>query len=219
MVLHSVIAEQRGAFSFEDVAHSITEKMIRRHPHIYNPSKFKSYRDLSKNWTKLKGEEKPDRLLLEGTPRAMPALQLAQRYGEVASSVGFDWRNAEQVWEKLNEELGELKAEIRKGLSRKKEAALELGDVFFTLANLARHLKLDAEAAARAGARKFAARFETMEKIGARRRESGLPTEPRENWKRPGKRPKRVRRKKPTKKSVKPRVRKPQSRTGSRTTV
>src|SRR5688572_12086259 len=90
--LHAGNATERMGFRFEDVAKAIADKMVRRHPHIYGDVKYTSPKQHKKLWTELKAKEKPKRSRLDGIPRAMPALQLSQRYGEIASSVGFDWK-------------------------------------------------------------------------------------------------------------------------------
>lgn len=161
VALHSEIASEKGAFNFEDVAKYISEKMIRRHPHIYAKEKVLDYKAHMKNWTALKQKEKPKRSLLEGTPRGLPALQLAQRYSEIASSVGFDWKNQKQVVTKVREELKELEDAIEK--KAKKSIEEELGDLLFTLASLARHCRVDAEASLRMAAAKFKTRIEFIE--------------------------------------------------------
>jgi MazG family protein len=161
--LHAEIARQKGQFSLEEVARNVSEKMVRRHPHVFGQQKLGRATDHARNWTKLKSQEKPNRGLLEGTPRALPALQLAQRYGEIAGSVGFDWRSVEQVWKKVEEERAELRRELRRRRPNRSAIAAELGDLFFSLTQLARHLGLDAEAVARASSVKFSDRFERME--------------------------------------------------------
>jgi MazG family protein len=165
IVLHAEIASEKGAFDFEAVAKGIGEKMVRRHPHVWGDEAALADRKHSQRWTELKAAEKPKKAsMLEGTPRSMPALQLSQRYGEITASVGFDWKDAKGVWEKLDEELGELKAELKRKKRDKKKVAEELGDVVFTLANLARHLGVNAELAGRDAAHKFAKRFQSMER-------------------------------------------------------
>ncbi len=164
VALHSEIASEKHRFDFEDVSKGISEKMIRRHPHIYDNTKFSDLKTHLKNWTNLKAKEKPKKFLLEGIPRALPGLQLSQRYGEIASSVGFDWENAAEVLDKVKEELGELTAEIRAKKPRRSRIEMELGDLLFTLANLARHLRVDADRSARRSAAKFADRFTRLEK-------------------------------------------------------
>jgi MazG family protein len=163
IALHSEIASEKGWFTFEEVAKAIGEKMVRRHPHVFEKERTGSKKQHSQRWTELKQKEKPKRSLLEGTPKSMPSLQLSQRYGEITSSVGFDWPDAKGVLKKLDEEAKELKAELKLGKRNKKRIAEELGDLLFTIANLARHLGINAEESAKAAARKFATRFETIE--------------------------------------------------------
>lgn len=165
VALHAEIAKEKGGFTFEDVARSITDKMIRRHPHIYQKKEVKDYKTHLQNWTKLKAKEKPKRSLLEGTPKALPALQLAHRYGEIASSVGFDWESATQVMKKVKEELCEFETEVgKKKRASKENIEMELGDLLFSITQLSRHLKIDAEAALRKANGKFEQRLTAVEK-------------------------------------------------------
>jgi MazG family protein len=164
IVLHAEIAAEKKKFTFEDVAAGIREKMIRRHPHIFSDAKITTAEEQTKNWSKLKEKEKPNRSLLSGTPKAMPALQLAQRYGEIAASVNFDWKNAVHVLEKVEEELDEVKQEMSRKPRRKDDLEMELGDLLFTLTRLAGHLEVDAERALRRSSAKFYDRFSQMER-------------------------------------------------------
>lgn len=164
IALHSEIANEKGSFSFEDVAKAIADKMIHRHPDIYETVQTRDMEDHLRNWTRLKELEKPKRGLIDGIPKALPSLQRAQRYGEIASSVGFDWKDAAGVLKKVREELKEVETEAGKKKPNKERIAEELGDLMFALANLGRHLGVDAEGAARSGAQKFADRFMKMEK-------------------------------------------------------
>lgn len=164
VALHAEIANERKAFNFEDVAKSIADKMIARHPHVYGQAEILDAESQLKNWTKLKEKERPDRSLLGGIPRALPGLQRCQRYGEIAASVGFDWKDAAAVMEKTREELGELTVELNRKKKSNSAIAEELGDLLFSLTQLARHLGLDSEAVARKSADKFASRFSYLEK-------------------------------------------------------
>lgn len=164
VALHAEISREKGKFSFEDVSKSIREKMVRRHPHVFASAKIKTAADQTKNWSKLKEKERGDKSLLSGLPKAMPALQLSQRYGEIAASVNFDWDSAEHVMEKVDEELAELKAEMKRKPRKKEALELELGDLFFVLTRLAGHLEIDAERALRKSAAKFERRFGRMER-------------------------------------------------------
>lgn len=165
VVLHAEISKQDGGFSFEDVVKGIKDKMVRRHPHVFGDAKkMKNAEEQLKNWSKVKGEEKPDKSLLAGLPKAMPALQLAQRYGEIAASVNFDWPDIKQVMEKVNEEMDELKVEMKRKKRKRADLEMEMGDLLFVLTRLAAHLDLDAERALKASCQKFQKRFEKMEK-------------------------------------------------------
>lgn len=163
VALHSEIASEKKWFNFEDVAQGISEKMIRRHPHVFGDAEVKDYKTHMRNWTRLKQQEKPKKRILEGIPKAMPGLQLAQRYGEITSSVGFDWKQSTGVLKKVKEEWKELEEVIRKKGS-KKRIQDELGDLLFTLAQVARHLGVDAEQSIKVSSVKFARRFENLEK-------------------------------------------------------
>jgi XTP/dITP diphosphohydrolase len=165
VALHAEIASETKKFDFEKIAKAISAKMIRRHPHIY--AKEKAALDEKthlKNWTKLKEKEKPKSSLLEGIPKAMPALALAQRYGEIAASVGFDWHCEQDVLEKVDEEFQELLDELNAKNPKMERIEMELGDVLFTLTQFARHLKLDAEGALKRSTAKFESRFTALEK-------------------------------------------------------
>lgn len=163
VALHSEIANEKKWFDFEAVAEGISEKMIRRHPHVFAGVKVKDDKAVVANWTKLKQKEKPKKKIWEGIPKALPSLQLAQRYGEITSSVGFDWKNTSDVLLKVKEELRELEIEVKKGKSLKRVEE-ELGDVLFSLAQLGRHLGVDAERSLRTSNTKFVNRFEKLDK-------------------------------------------------------
>jgi len=163
VALHSEIASEKKWFNFEEVAEAISEKMIRRHPHVFGKAEVRDYKTHMKKWTQLKQLEKPQKNILEGIPKALPALQLAQRYGEITSSVGFDWDTPAEVLKKIKEELKEFDQELKlKG--SKKQMEDELGDLLFSIAQIARHLGLDAERSLRGSAVKFSRRFERLEK-------------------------------------------------------
>ncbi len=168
VVLHAELANEKKLFSFEDIAKTISEKMVRRHPHIWKKGKKKDYRSHMKIWTSIKSSEKDKESYLAGIPTTLPSLQLSQRYGEIASSVGFDWSSYREVFKKLIEEIKELKSELSRK-HNKNLVAIELGDVFFVLANLCRHLGINAEESAKMGALKFLKRFSYMEKFFKKR--------------------------------------------------
>jgi len=156
---------ERGDFSLSDSLSAIKEKMIRRHPHIFGNIKVSGSEDVVANWQAIKGQEQEKkgkkRSSLGNLPLALPALQRAFRLGERASRVGFDWKGPEEVVEKLKEEMSELESAMNKRDSEAIED--ELGDVLFTLANLARKLDLNPEEVLKKALNKFVKRFEKME--------------------------------------------------------
>ena len=156
------IAEEEGAFGISDVTHGVAEKMIRRHPHVFGGTEVADSGEVEANWAKLKAAEKPRGSLMEGIPLHLPALMRAYRLTQRASKVGFDWENRDEVWEKLQEELQEFQEAMRKG--NKEELREELGDILFTLVNLARFIGVDPEDALRQVTNKFAERFQYIEK-------------------------------------------------------
>lgn len=163
IVLHSELASETKSFDLEGVAKAISDKMVRRHPHVFDKKNYTA-QGHSQRWIALKQKEKPNRTLLSGVPKSLPGLQVASRYGEIAGSVGFDWPDAPSVLDKVKEEYAEFLAEYKKGKRAKKQMEEELGDLFFSLSNLARHLEIDPEACAKKGTQKFFRRFTAMEK-------------------------------------------------------
>lgn len=158
------IARQEGAFGIEDSITAVHDKLVRRHPHVFADVKADSAEAVVTNWERLKSAErkKEDKSVLSGVPRALPALLKATRLTEKAARVGFDWRSTEDIFEKLSEETEELKEAIRN--ADQKEIEHELGDLLFTIANVARRLKVNAEEALQSSNRKFARRFEAVER-------------------------------------------------------
>jgi MazG family protein len=169
IVLHSEISREKGKFSFEEVAKGITDKMVRRHPHIYGDVEFKDMKTHLQRWNKLKEQEKKEKGkgqsdgLLARTPKSLPALGLAQKYCDLSTSVGFDWPHIDNVFEKIQEEIGELRRELRRKRKRSADIEMEFGDLLFTLTRVASHLKIDSERALRRSALKFLDRFSAME--------------------------------------------------------
>jgi len=165
IVFHAQIASEHGRFDIDDVADQISGKLIRRHPHVFGekPGGLNAEQVLN-NWERIKLEEKPrgTRSVLDGIPRSMPALLRAYRVQEKVAQFGFDWHRAEEVEEKLQEEVREFHAALERGDRRGVQE--ELGDLLFTLVNLARHLKIDPETALNGTNRKFARRFAAMER-------------------------------------------------------
>ena len=168
VVFHARMAEEKGAFAFDDVARAIADKMIRRHPHVFGDATERDAASQTIAWetTKaaeraLKGKAAPSSAL-DGVALALPALMRADKLQRRAARVGFDWPEARQVLDKIEEEIGELRAELDDGA--KPEAVKdEVGDLLFALANLARHLGVDPEAALRGGNAKFERRFRSIE--------------------------------------------------------
>jgi ATP diphosphatase len=172
VLFYSQMAADEGYFTIEDVAANLNAKLIRRHPHIF-PAKdgelaiAKDASAVNTTWEAVKRQEKASRRAVAGSildevPRSMPAMIEAAKLGSRAAKVGFDWPDASGLFEKLDEEIAELKAEV--GAEPHQEAAFEeLGDLLFTAVNLSRHLKLDPEFALRAANAKFRARFAKME--------------------------------------------------------
>ncbi len=164
VVFLSQIATEEGYFDIRDVAGGITEKLVRRHPHVFGDLSVADSDEVLRNWDAIKREEKPERTsALDGVPRELPALMKALEISKRAVKVGFEWRSLEEVFEKLDEELGELKAELPGG-DREKLSA-ELGDLLFTLVNVARWLRIDPEEALRQMVDRFGRRFREMERL------------------------------------------------------
>lgn len=161
VVFLAELARNEGTFGPDDVVKGIVDKLVYRHPHVFSDVEVSDSSEVLKNWERLKAAEKKDRGLLEGVPRSLPALTRAQRIGEKVARVGFDWPDARGSRAKVQEEMGELDAAIESGDKDKLEE--ELGDVFFALVNLSRHLDLDAEGALRRTIAKFEKRFEHVE--------------------------------------------------------
>ncbi len=178
VVFHARMAEEQGAFSFGDVVEAITTKMIRRHPHVFGDEEARGAGMAKGAWDRIKTEEKAERRarrlsagrdpeddgqgFLDGVPVAHTALTRALKLQEKAAKVGFDWKEAKSVLDKIEEEIGELRQAIETG--RQAEIADEYGDVLFALVNLGRHLRLDPEAALRGTNEKFRTRFHAVEK-------------------------------------------------------
>ncbi len=166
VVYHSEIASEKGLFNFKDVVEAISDKMVRRHPHVFGTDQRRSADEQKRHWEDAKSEEREkDRSagVLSGIPVAIPALIRASKLQGRAARVGFDWPDAAGVLEKLEEELAELD-EARRDLDSDRIAE-EFGDVLFTAVNLSRHLGIDAEDALRRANKKFNDRFEHMEKL------------------------------------------------------
>ena len=161
IVLHAQIATEAGEFELADVISGINTKLIHRHPHIFGSVKVKDAEEVALNWEVLKQEEREvGTSLLDSVPRQMPALGYSQEIQRRVAQVGFDWEDVDGVIDKLAEEVGEFK---RAG--SQEQRAQEFGDVLFTLANIARRMGIDLEAALREANRRFYRRFTCMEEL------------------------------------------------------
>lgn len=164
IVFQSRIASEEGSFVIDDVIQAITDKMIRRHPHVFGDASAENSDEVLTQWEQIKRQEKGDekRSIVAGIPVSAPALQRAARLGEKVSRVGLDWSGTVAVREKIDEELNELEEAVTQ--NNRKRIEEELGDVLFTVAQLARHLHIEPEGALRGATRKFTQRIEHIEK-------------------------------------------------------
>jgi ATP diphosphatase len=178
VVFHSRMAEELGEFAFGDVVEAITKKMIRRHPHVFGPEGVRGAKLAKGMWDRIKAEEKAERRalriarglepedhgrgFLDGIPPALPALVRALKLQQKAAQVGFDWKEAEPILDKIEEEMGELREAVDSG--ERNAITDEFGDVLFALVNYGRHLGIDAEAALRQTNDKFRSRFHAVER-------------------------------------------------------
>ena len=160
IAFYAKLGSEEKAFDMADIAHSISEKLIHRHPHIYGDVKVENEEDVKKNWEALKLKE-GKKSVLSGVPKGLPSLVKAQRIQDKVAGVGFDWEAPEQVKEKVQEEWNELKAEIEKGDQDAMEA--EFGDLLFSLINYARFLKINPDTALERTNQKFTKRFSYLE--------------------------------------------------------
>ncbi len=166
IVFHAQLAEERGHFNFSDIANAIADKLERRHPHVFGEAKVNGAEAVLQNWAKLKAEERKKKTgkvgsVLTGVPSAAPALQRAERLTEKAARIGFDWKNVSGPRAKIDEELKELDEAVASTDPLAIEH--ELGDVLFSVVNVARHLGCAPEDALRAANRRFTERFQHVE--------------------------------------------------------
>ena len=178
IIFYSQLAEEQSQFSFDDIISTITQKLIRRHPHVFPEGTIESSRvsladaeivEIKRVWEEIKRQERTDKGVgktLDDIPLALPALNRALKLQKRAANVGFDWSDIQPVIEKINEEVIELEVEIKRG--DKVGMADELGDLLFSCVNLARHLKLDPETSLRGANEKFKRRFESMELLAGK---------------------------------------------------
>jgi tetrapyrrole methylase family protein/MazG family protein len=160
IVLHSQIAAEQGEFDIEDVLRKINSKLIYRHPHVFQKTKVRNAEEVARNWEELKREERQEASVLSGLPKEMPALAYSQAMQRRVAMVGFDWRKADDVMQKLVEEVKELEQ-----TADQEQKAAEFGDLLFTLVNIGRWLDVEAEDALRLANERFRQRFRYMEEV------------------------------------------------------
>ena len=183
VVFHSTLAKEAGRFEVGDVINYLCDKLVYRHPHVFGDAKVSDAGDVIRNWDRLKRKENGKQArasILSGVPSSLPALLYALKIQSTASRVGFDWERPDQVREKIDEELAELSAAMDDENSR--NIADEIGDILFSVVNLARKLDIDPEAALRRSNRKFVSRFHAIEKTAAQdgKRLSEMPMDEKE---------------------------------------
>ncbi|MCP5464427.1 MAG: nucleoside triphosphate pyrophosphohydrolase [Deltaproteobacteria bacterium] len=178
VILHAQLATDAKQFNINDVANEINQKMIRRHPHVFGDKSVSGSGEVLKNWEEIKKKEKQDQgkqihSLLDGIPNGLPALFEAWKMSKKAAKTGFDWSDVSGIFEKMNEELDEVKEAIAQNDNDKIEE--EIGDLLFTVANIARFKKINPELALQKANRKFKSRFQSMEE-SARSKNINLET-------------------------------------------
>jgi len=183
VIFISRIFQERGSFTIRDVINGINEKLINRHPHVFGDIEVKDAQEVKDNWEKIKKKEKKKQSIISDYSDKIPALQNAKRISEQASSVGFDWKDAKLAFEKVEEEIEELKVELNQNNKQKIEE--EIGDLLFAIANVSRLLKINPEFALKKTNDKFKKRFrfieKSLEKEGKRIEETKL-SEMEELW-------------------------------------
>lgn len=157
LVFYSKLGDEKGQFDVSDVLHSVCDKLVHRHPHIYADVEVKDEEEVKQNWEQLKLKEGGNKSVLGGVPNSMPSLVKAMRMQDKAAQVGFDWPSKDDVWEKVDEELQEFKD--AEGVEKEEE----FGDLLFSLVNYARWLKINPDDALEKTNKKFKYRFETIE--------------------------------------------------------
>lgn len=166
IVFYAKIGAEKEAFDIADIANTISDKLIDRHPHIYGDVKVDNEEQVKQNWEKLKLKE-GKKSVLEGVPKSLPALIKANRIQDKVAGVGFDWEEPHQVWEKVQEELAELNSEIKKGNTNSIES--EFGDVLFSMINYARFIDVNPENALEKTNKKFIRRFQYLEQAAKKK--------------------------------------------------
>src|SRR5207253_2340219 len=174
VVFHAYLGKEAGHFDINTVIDKISDKLVRRHPHVFGEESASTAEEVIKNWEAIKAQEKAQKLksripdqrsLLAGIPSKLPAIHEAHQLSSRAARVGFDWPDVEGIFEKLQEEVAELKEVISAGgdTVRRERLEDEIGDMLFVIVNIARYLKIDSESALKRANRKFKARFQYME--------------------------------------------------------
>lgn len=164
VVLHAQIASEEGNFNIEDIAKEISDKIVRRHPHVFSDTKVNGTEEVLVNWDKIKSKEKPERKsALSGIAKSLPALVMAAKLSKKAVKVGFEWPSTESLWNCFLSEIDEFKETIEAADSDRMED--EFGDMLFCMVNIARWYKIDPEQALMRANRKFKTRFQLMEEI------------------------------------------------------
>ncbi|WP_038149186.1 nucleoside triphosphate pyrophosphohydrolase [Tolumonas lignilytica] len=168
VVFYSQLAQEQGLFNFQDVVHTISEKLVRRHPHVFADKEFADTAAVNANWEAEKAKERQEKdaastSVLDDIPQSLPALMRAAKIQKRCATVGFDWQELPPVIEKIHEELDEVLAEVNRPEVDKNALAEELGDLLFANVNLVRHLGFDPEKILRAGNHKFERRFRALE--------------------------------------------------------
>lgn len=159
---HAQLAEEKNQFAIDDVAQAIIDKLIRRHPHVFGDEKLEDKEAVIAKWERIKKKEKSDRKsILEGVPRHLPALLKAYRVQQKVSRVGFDWNRIADVFTKLDEEMGEFRESIAR--QNRDNIEEEIGDILFTIANIARFMEINPEEALSLSVKKFIRRFQFIE--------------------------------------------------------
>ena len=162
IVFYSRIASETNDFNNDDVINNVCDKLVHRHPHVYGDVKVKDEKEVKKNWEKLKLTE-GKKSILEGVPKSLPSIVKSFRIQEKVRGIGFDWDNKKQVWDKVLEEIEELKVEVEKGDHDRIES--EFGDVLFALTNYSRFINVNPEDALERTNKRFIKRFQIMEKL------------------------------------------------------
>jgi XTP/dITP diphosphohydrolase len=168
LVFYTKIASEMNAFDMKDVLDNINTKLVHRHPHIFGDVKVKDAKQVKDNWEKIKLKEKGNESVLSGVPGSLPAMVKAYRIQEKASGVGFDWEKTEQVWDKVMEEMKELRREVEIGVDREKMED-EMGDLLFAIVNYARFIDINPEDALERTNKKFIHRFQYLEERAKRK--------------------------------------------------